>query len=125
MDREQKIREKAYSLWQADGGIDGRHDDHWRQAEQDVAGEGTADATDAAVVPQPSTTAAELISKPSKDASGRARSLQNNDIFFITPAGQSGQPALTFIFILSMRKPLAGADGMDRIDMLRFCGGTS
>ena len=72
MDREQKIRERAYSLWQADGGIDGRHDDHWRQAEQEVDRDGTADATDAAAVPQPSTTAAELISEPSRDAAGRA-----------------------------------------------------
>lgn len=73
MDREQKIREKAYSFWQAEGGIDGRHDDHWRQAEQDVDREGTTDATDAVTSPQPSTTAAGLISEPSIDTAGRAR----------------------------------------------------
>ncbi|WP_075293241.1 DUF2934 domain-containing protein [Pararhizobium arenae] len=34
--REQRIRERAHSLWQSDGGIDGRHDEHWLQAEREI-----------------------------------------------------------------------------------------
>lgn len=35
-DREARIRERAYAIWQAQGGIDGRHTDHWLQAEQEL-----------------------------------------------------------------------------------------
>ena len=35
-DREARIRERAYAIWQAQGGIDGRHEDHWLQAEQEL-----------------------------------------------------------------------------------------
>src|SRR6218665_3776351 len=35
-DREARIRERAYAIWQAQGGIDGHHEDHWLQAEQEL-----------------------------------------------------------------------------------------
>ena len=34
--REQRIRERAHSLWEADGGIHGRHIHHWLQAEREI-----------------------------------------------------------------------------------------
>lgn len=36
-DREERIRRKAYELWEADGCPEGRHDDHWVQAREIVA----------------------------------------------------------------------------------------
>jgi uncharacterized protein YjbJ (UPF0337 family) len=38
-DRESKIRERAYSIWQQEGSPAGRENDHWRQAENEVDAE--------------------------------------------------------------------------------------
>lgn len=38
-DREHDIRERAYSRWQSEGQPDGRHEDHWRQAQEELDGE--------------------------------------------------------------------------------------
>jgi len=35
-DREGKIRERAYRIWQDEGSPDGREYDHWHQAEREV-----------------------------------------------------------------------------------------
>ena len=35
-DTEQRIRRRAYELWEQDGRRDGRAQDHWRQAELEV-----------------------------------------------------------------------------------------
>ena len=32
-DRDARIRERAYAIWEEQGRPDGRHEDHWRQAE--------------------------------------------------------------------------------------------
>lgn len=32
----ERIRSRAYEIWEADGGFDGRHEDHWRQAEHEI-----------------------------------------------------------------------------------------
>ena len=37
-DRESLIKERAYSLWETEGNPDGRHEDHWVQAEQEIDG---------------------------------------------------------------------------------------
>jgi len=34
--REEKIRKRAYELWQQEGQPDGRPDDHWYQAEREI-----------------------------------------------------------------------------------------
>ncbi|KWE49855.1 hypothetical protein WT53_30800 [Burkholderia sp. MSMB2157WGS] len=39
-DRETRIRERAYRLWQADGAPDGSADEYWRRAEQQLDAEG-------------------------------------------------------------------------------------
>ncbi len=48
-DREQSIRQRAYGLWEKEGGGHGRHEDHWHQASREhdetAAGEGAADGT--------------------------------------------------------------------------------
>jgi hypothetical protein len=33
-DREQKLRERAYKIWEDRGRIDGSHEDDWRRAEE-------------------------------------------------------------------------------------------
>jgi len=40
-DREDRIRKRAYELWQQEGAPEGKPDDHWLQAEReiDLAGE--------------------------------------------------------------------------------------
>jgi len=40
-DRETQIRERAYRLWQADGAPDGRADEYWQRAEQQLDAEGS------------------------------------------------------------------------------------
>jgi hypothetical protein len=32
-----KVRERAYQLWEAEGRPDGRHEEHWYQAERELA----------------------------------------------------------------------------------------
>lgn len=39
MDREQQIRERAYAIWQRQGGVHGLQDEHWRQAESEMSAE--------------------------------------------------------------------------------------
>ena len=38
-DREERVRQRAYLLWEQEGRPHGRHEDHWHQASQDVADE--------------------------------------------------------------------------------------
>lgn len=43
---EERIRARAHVIWEADGRPEGRDLDHWRQAVEDIAAEGTAGAED-------------------------------------------------------------------------------
>lgn len=36
MDREQRIRERAHAIWEAEGRPHGRHEEFWARAEEDV-----------------------------------------------------------------------------------------
>jgi hypothetical protein len=38
-DREERIRQRAYAIWQSEGHGHGRHEDHWRRAEREIAAE--------------------------------------------------------------------------------------
>jgi hypothetical protein len=38
-DREELIRQRAYALWEKDGGRHGLHDDHWAQATREIDGD--------------------------------------------------------------------------------------
>jgi Protein of unknown function (DUF2934) len=38
-DRQDRIRERAYQIWLAEGRIEGRHDEHWQRAEREIAEE--------------------------------------------------------------------------------------
>jgi hypothetical protein len=32
----ERIRARAYAIWEAEGSLDGRHEDHWRRAEHEI-----------------------------------------------------------------------------------------
>ena len=32
----ERIRSRAYEIWEAEGSVEGRHEDHWRQAEHEI-----------------------------------------------------------------------------------------
>jgi len=38
-EREDRVRERAYRLWEQEGRPHGRHQDHWQQASQEVGDE--------------------------------------------------------------------------------------
>ena len=38
-EREERIRQRAYQIWQSEGHGHGRQDDHWHQAEREIAAE--------------------------------------------------------------------------------------
>jgi Protein of unknown function (DUF2934) len=38
-DRQERISERAYQIWIAEGRIHGRHDEHWQRAEHEIAEE--------------------------------------------------------------------------------------
>lgn len=44
--REQRIRERAYSLWEEDGRPDGREQEYWHRAERLIAAEADPSAPD-------------------------------------------------------------------------------
>jgi Protein of unknown function (DUF2934) len=41
-EREQRIRERAYSLWEAEGGAQGRADEYWHRARELIEDEATS-----------------------------------------------------------------------------------
>jgi hypothetical protein len=41
-DLQERIRERAQAIWEREGRPDGRHDEHWRQAENEINAEGDA-----------------------------------------------------------------------------------
>ena len=38
-DRQERISERAYHIWVAEGRIHGRHEEHWHRAEREIAEE--------------------------------------------------------------------------------------
>ncbi|MEE1613569.1 DUF2934 domain-containing protein [Microvirga sp. CF3016] len=77
---EERIRERAYELWMRHGGIHGRADDYWYQAEREILGEGDeGDGTKAPIIdPAPlgmtSMTADEELPSPAAPKTRRKRS---------------------------------------------------
>src|SRR6202035_3590539 len=40
-DREERIKERAYAIWLAEGRVHGHHQEHWHRAEREIAAEET------------------------------------------------------------------------------------
>ena len=38
-DREERIKQRAYAIWQSEGHTHGKHEDHWHRAEREIAAE--------------------------------------------------------------------------------------
>jgi hypothetical protein len=38
-DRQERISERAYQIWVAEGHVHGRHEEHWHRAEREIAEE--------------------------------------------------------------------------------------
>src|SRR4051812_50075914 len=64
-DKEQRIRTRAYQIWEREGRAEGRAEDHWRQAEIEIERERT----------QPSAHAIGSQEKPRKNADPRKKAL--------------------------------------------------
>jgi hypothetical protein len=65
-DLEQKIRERAYQLWELEGRIHGRHDEHWHLAKLELT---SAVETSAPVIEAP---AAVVSAEPAKKKGRRS-----------------------------------------------------
>jgi hypothetical protein len=61
-DKEQRIRTRAYEIWEREGRREGRAEDHWRQAELEVE----------QALKSPNAQAAEAPDQPAKTAGNRA-----------------------------------------------------
>jgi hypothetical protein len=72
--REQRIRERAYAIWESEGRPAGRAEAHWLQAEAEIAGESRQ--SDQGAAPAPKRPAARAKKRGSAGApahSGRRR----------------------------------------------------
>lgn len=74
-DREERIRRRAYDLWQREGAPEGRHQDHWHEAVAQIDAE---DATDTDVAPE--TAAAAGLAGRSDDLPLNADGLDEMDV---------------------------------------------
>ncbi|WP_274424051.1 DUF2934 domain-containing protein [Chelativorans sp. YIM 93263] len=52
-DREEKIRRRAYELWEAEGHPEGRHHEHWERAAREIEVEEGGNADDAEIPEMP------------------------------------------------------------------------
>ena len=50
-DREQRVRQRAHDIWQTEGCPEGRAEEHWARAEQEIADEAMEIAEPAALPP--------------------------------------------------------------------------
>lgn len=48
--REQRIRERAHALWEADGGPEGQEAEYWFRAERAIAADDADEASDGAAL---------------------------------------------------------------------------
>jgi hypothetical protein len=78
---EDRIRNRAYELWEAEGRPEGREVDHWLRAAQEVSGEVTAETSVVGTsvarrprTPRSATTAASPATRTPAAATARSRS---------------------------------------------------
>lgn len=72
-DRQQRIEQKAYEIWQREGRPHGRHDEHWREAEAEVAGEERTAAGTGQASPEPGAAKRRPPKSAADDATPRAK----------------------------------------------------
>ena len=62
-DRDARIRERAYRIWDAEGRVEGKQDEHWARAEEEIDAEDAA-SPDAPSAPQTKRAATARASAP-------------------------------------------------------------
>jgi hypothetical protein len=76
-DREERIKQRAYAIWQSEGHRHGRHEDHWHRAEREIAAEeaGPGEAPRRASRPRKAAAEKSVAATParSRGASGETR----------------------------------------------------
>jgi hypothetical protein len=76
--REERIRERAYIIWEREGGPHGRNTDHWRQAEIEIENDERsvvpAASSSEEIARQSGATSAPVQSRPSAPAGAAAPS---------------------------------------------------
>ena len=70
-DREERIRQRAYAIWQSEGHGNGREEEHWHRAEREIAAEEAAPNKAPGRAPRPKQAPAE---KPAAVSPARSRS---------------------------------------------------
>ena len=72
-DWQERIRQRAQAIWEREGRPEGRHEDHWREAEKEIAAEdsGAAPARPKTTVNKPRK--AKAGPKPARTASATAK----------------------------------------------------
>lgn len=71
--REHVIRERAYRIWESEGRPDGKHEEHWRRAFEEVHGlEDLPEAQDSDRLVAPTSDAAKGEPRQRKRAAGEA-----------------------------------------------------
>lgn len=64
-DRHEAVSRRAYELWEKDGGVHGRHEDHWHRASKDLDDDaGTAVAPDGTTLDAGGADVAESVGTP-------------------------------------------------------------
>ena len=107
---EDDIRRKAYEIWESEGRPEGRHDEHWRRAEEEVDAEdqkAQVGGTGPIHQPGPPTTGADA--QPSADTAGEAGS---------PPSGRPGSSRKGSGAVRAQAKPKASAGEAARRDRL-------
>ena len=72
--RQEQVRERAYQIWEREGRQDGRAEEHWWQAEQELAEPAESAASDiVAAAPAAAESRTNGSAKPAKSAAPRKR----------------------------------------------------
>ncbi len=67
-DQEDRVRQRAHEIWEREGHPQGRHDEHWRQALEELQGEGAQMDSLRGVSSDPAQDAPKRRRKPADDA---------------------------------------------------------
>lgn len=109
-DRERRIRERAYALWEAEGRPHGRDREHWHQAAEEIAAEeassGKRPGQDAGPVAPAASSGGTLRSRPA-----RPRKTQTPD----RPAGPASGSGASAAGARASEDALAAQDGPDKV----------
>jgi Protein of unknown function (DUF2934) len=93
-DREERIRQRAYALWQSEGHRHGRHEDHWRRAEREIAAEeaGPDGPPRRAGRPRKATAEKSVAARPARSRSARSETRGEKSARSKKPSARSRKP---------------------------------